>query len=99
MARPITQKDVKRWKGLWRDVVVMEKPHPKLGIIVYADRDCDMCAYSAYNNGNPKWVTKKTLQNRKRLGPPSKRKRKLLMQENMFSLDEMAIAEDIINRG
>lgn len=96
MARPITKKDITKWKE-W-DQITVYKPHPKLGIIVYAPEG-DCYAYSAYNNGLAHWVTKETLEKRKKLGPPAKRKRKHLMQESMFSLDEMAVAEDIINRG
>lgn len=95
--RPITKEDIKNWRGTWDNIKVF-KPDEVLGITVSIGF---YHAYAANENGLPKWVSGRTLAKRRKLGFPKKRKMKpkQMLQDGPFSLDEMAIAEAIINGG
>ncbi len=106
MTIPITKEVVKKarknsqWPSSWK-----LRKHKILGYYLYDTNDDDILshAYSLYSIGFPVWVSKKDFQRRiKRLikrGPTKPRKKyiKQIMREPDFGLDEMAIAERIIN--
>lgn len=98
--RPITKEDVKRWKFIWGEIREI-KGYFTLGRVIHIGGKWGLYAYAARTNGNPGWVNKRTLERRAKLGFPKKRKMKprQMLQDGSFSLDEMAIAEAIINGG
>lgn len=100
MMRPITKKDVKRWKFTWGGIREI-KGYFTLGRVIHIGHGWGLYAYAARADGNPGWVNKRTLERRAKLGWPKKRnkKPKQLLQDGPFSLEEMAIAEAIINGG
>jgi len=93
MPRPITKKDLKLFPNHRRF------NDPKLGLVVKAAYE-DKFAYQVCAKGYPYaiWVSKKTLRKRQILGHPKKRV-KQIMREPDFGLEEMALAESIINGG
>src|SRR5258708_5828391 len=102
MPVPITKEAVKKcrknthWQSSWK-----LRKHKTLGYYLYDPND-DMHshAYSLYEHyGYPKWISRKAFERRIKLGPIKPRKKyvKQIMREPDFGLDEMAIAERIIN--
>lgn len=95
MPRPITKKDIKRWRT---HLHFRKSNHSLLGVYI-THRYSDGFAYATrISDGWPHWVSKKTLEKRKRTGHPIK-KFKAKMREPDFGLEEMALAEAIINGG
>ncbi|SRR6266436_6097827 len=106
MPIPITKEAIKKcrktlyWQSQWK-----LKKHKILGYYLYdPDDDLRSHAYSLYANYNfPNWVSRKDfqrcIQRRIKRGTikPRKKHIKQIMREPDFGLDEMAIAERIIN--
>jgi|SRR6266446_1346769 len=102
MPIPITKEAVKRlrkifhWDSSWK-----LRKHKILGYYLYdPSDDLRSHAYSLYREyGFPKWVSRKNFERRIKRGPIKPRKKyiKQIMREPDFGLDEMAIAERIIN--
>src|SRR5258705_12352855 len=105
MPRPLTKKDIAifRKKYGWSKSWTIHKDK-KLGIYLYdpSDRDfpfaCEMYLHS-HNQPWPRWITAKSFRRKQKLGhsKPRKKRVKQIMSEPDFGLDEMAIAEAIIN--
>ena len=96
MPRPITKQDIEHW-NFFSDLVKIKKDRV-LGIVLM---NSVFFAYSTYNDGSsPIWVSEKTFRKRQKIGHPSPRKKpvKLRMAEGPFSLDEMALAESIMDQ-
>ena len=106
MPRPITKEAIKKarksqhWQSQWK-----LRKHKILGYYLYDTNDDGiLChAYSLYKIGFPVWVSRndfqRYIQRRIKRGPIKPRKKyiKQIMREPDFGLDEMAIAERIIN--
>jgi len=102
MPIPITKEAVKKlkknlqWQSYWK-----LRKHKILGYYLYdPNDDLHSHAYSLYGNYNfPNWVSREDFQSRIKRGPikPRKKHIKQIMREHDFGLDEMAIAERIIN--
>ena len=98
MPRPITKEDIKRWRktGGWDSL--KSKTCPVLGLYVNMDGAYDLYAYSADRYGHPVWCNFKTLMRRKKIGQPKKRIKQFLREPD-FGLEEMALADQIMNGG
>ena len=103
MPIPITKEAIKKarknlhWPSNWK-----LRKHKILGYYLYDPHDnLRSHAYSLYNKDYsfPNWVSRKDFQRRIKRGPIKPRKKyiKQIMREPDFGLDEMAIAERIIN--
>lgn len=74
----------------------------KLGFYIHDPRDAELShsySYEVSNDGNIKfWVNAKTFKLRQRLGRPNppKRRNRLRMREMDFGLEEMEVAERIM---
>lgn len=99
MPRPITKKDANDLMDIGYDVHTTKA----LGYYVFDRNDHRYpYAYQMSNDGRRFcWITTGTFNRRKRLGHPQPRKKrlKLIMREPDFGLEEMALAEAIINGG
>ncbi len=105
MPIPITKEAVKKarknlqWPSSWK-----LRKHKILGYYLYDPDDDDVLshAYSLYKIGFPHWVSRKDFQRHiqrriKRGTKPRKKYIKQIMREPDFGLDEISIAERIIN--
>src|SRR5258708_7215220 len=103
MPRPITKEDIKKgrkkhgWTAAWEI-----RKDKNLGIYLYDSTDyayayaCEILLTTAC----PRWITKKQFIRKQKLGHSTKPRKKYvrqIMREPDFGLDEMAIAERIIN--
>lgn len=95
MRRPITKADIKRWRPYY-GFRIRETFGP-LGIVVrFNHRERGNWAYSVDARGQPIFVGEKTIDRRKKLGHPKKRKARSILPDTMFSLDEMDLACSIM---
>lgn len=100
MPRAITKEDIKRIRAYY-ELSLTIKPHEKLGYIVRVNDD--VYAYQVFESryGGTlllNFVSKKTIDLRKRIGPAKKRIKQILKDPD-FGLEEMALAEAMINGG
>jgi len=106
MPRPITKEDIKKgrkengWGG-WPDVWKVRKDKT-LGIYLYDPSDRTFtyaCEVYLHRHNRPRWITKETFKRKQKRGhsKPCKKHIRQIMREPDFGLDEMAIAEAIIN--
>lgn len=100
MPRAITKEDIKRIRSAYSDYgFIRIKPHKKLGYIVEIR---GVYAYRVFENRYGQLilhlVDKKTIDLRKRIGPAKKRIKQILKDPD-FGLEEMALAEAMINDG
>ena len=94
MPRPITKADLRKL-----DPHSVHISHDDvLGIIVIIVKNPTFCSYSVDRFGEFKWCSQKTLERRKRIGHPKPRKKKQILREPEFGLDEIALAERIISQ-
>lgn len=94
MPRPITKADIKRWRPYYGFRI--RETYGSLGIIVRFNYQGNW-AYSVDVRGQPIFVSKKTIDRRKKLGrPPATRKARSILPDSMFSLDEMDLACSIM---
>jgi len=100
MPRPITKKDIKRWRERYSFRLTV-KTDEVLGLFIKIPVEIgglSPYAYSAGACGDPIWVSWQTIRKRKRSGHP-KKKPKQFLREPDFGLEEMALAEQIMNGG
>jgi len=96
MPRPITKADIMRWRREGYHFCV--KYNDLLGITVIFSA---LYSYSVYYDGTPKFVTEKTLARRMKIGHPKPRKprkKKQILRDPEFGLDEISLAEEIISQ-
>lgn len=96
MPRPITKADIKRWRN--HPYLTFRVTHCAVLGITIKRNGHPYWAYATRANNLPHWVLKGTLQKRKRMGRPKKRY-KQIMKEPDFGLEEMELAEAIMNGG
>jgi hypothetical protein len=109
MPRPITKDDIKKirsFSAMWNERLVVKK-HKLLGFYVLDENDNELpFSYQAFDNphcgwAGLSWITLETFRRRQKLGHPKPRKKavKQLLREPDFGLEEMALAEAIMNGG
>jgi len=106
MPRPITKADIMRWRREGYHVDV--KYNDLLGITaIFSEPSAvysyyvNFYSYSVYYDGTPIFVTKKTLATRMKIGHPKPRKprkKKQIMSDPEFGLDEIGLAQEIISQ-
>lgn len=97
MPRPLTKEDKLLYEPYYK-----VKRDKVLGLYIHDLHDDKFpYAYQISGDGNIQWITAQTFKRRQKLGHPKPRKKpiKQMLREPDFGLDEMALAEAIINGG
>lgn len=108
MPRPITKEDIKKAfaAGIYDKRRFKIKTDDKLCIVVFDKEDrIQPWAYACYSTRDGgtylRWVNARTFKLRQKIGHPKPRKKhiKQMLGEPEFGLEEMALAETIMNGG